>query len=94
VTQNELKRVLKSSNPARQPNQGDGFQEVRSRKLQSTAEAARSPKKVAVPTPTVQVTTKNYYAPLRATNMETDANVTESNPPEATTQVRREGRPQ
>jgi hypothetical protein len=63
VTLNELKSVLKTSSQARQPNQGDGFQEVRSRKRQSTAEAARSQKKIAVPTPGVQVPTKNFYAP-------------------------------
>jgi hypothetical protein len=80
---NELKSVLKSSSQARQPSQGDGFQEVRSRKRQSTAEVARSPKKVDVPSPTGQVPTKNFYAPLRATNMETDASVTEPIPPEA-----------
>jgi hypothetical protein len=82
VTLNDLKGVLQSSNQARQPNQGDGFQEVRSRKRQSTAEAARSPKKVAVPTATVQVPTKNFYAPLRATNMDTDAPATEPISPE------------
>jgi hypothetical protein len=38
---NELKSVLQSSSSARQPKQGDGFQEVRSRKRQSTAEATR-----------------------------------------------------
>jgi hypothetical protein len=63
VTLNELKSVFKSSSQARQPKQGDGFQEVRSRKRQSTEEAALSPKKVAVSTPTVQVPTKNFYAP-------------------------------
>jgi hypothetical protein len=86
VTLNDLKSILKSSGKAKQPSQGDGFQEVRSRKQHSTAEAAHSPKEVAVPTPTGQVQTKNYYAPLRATNMETDATVTEPTPPEATAQ--------
>jgi hypothetical protein len=56
------------------------------------AEAARSPKKVAFPTPTVQVLTKNFYAPLRATNMETDAPVTEPISPEAAAQGKM-GRP-
>jgi hypothetical protein len=62
VTLNDLKRILKSRGQARQPSQGDGFQEVRSRKRQFTAEAARSPKKPAVSTP-VQVPTKNFFAP-------------------------------
>jgi hypothetical protein len=92
VTLNELKRVLKSSRQAGQPNQADGFQEVRSRKRQSTVEAARPPKKVAVPTPTVQVPTKNFYVPLRATNLETDAPFTEPIPPEAAAQGKT-GRP-
>jgi hypothetical protein len=83
VTLNDLKSLLKSNS---QPSQGDGFQEVRSRKRHFTAEAARSPKKTAVPTPTGQVLTKNFYSPLRATNMETEATVTEPIPPEATAQ--------
>jgi hypothetical protein len=60
VTLNDLKRIFKSSGQARQPSQGDGFQEVLSRKRHSTAEAARSPKKAAVPTPAWQVPTKNF----------------------------------
>jgi hypothetical protein len=92
VTLNELKRVLQSSSQAGQPNHADGFQEVRSRKRLSTAEAARTPKKVAVQTPGPQVPTKNFYAPLRATNMETDAPATEPIPPEAATQGKT-GRP-
>jgi hypothetical protein len=40
VTLNELKSLLKSSTQSRQPSQGDGFQDVRSRKRHSTAEAA------------------------------------------------------
>jgi hypothetical protein len=77
VKLNDLKHILKSSGQARQPSQGDGFQEVRSRKRQSTAEAARAPKKPAVPTP-VQVPTKNYFSPFRTTKMDTDAPVAES----------------
>jgi hypothetical protein len=63
VTLNELKSLLKSSTQARQTSQGDCFQEVRSRKRHSTAEAARSPKKAAVPTPAGQVPTKNFFRP-------------------------------
>jgi hypothetical protein len=73
VTLNELKSLLKSSTQARQTSQGDGFQEVRSRKRHSTAEAARSPKKAAVPTPAGQVPTKNFFAPLRTAQMDTNA---------------------
>jgi hypothetical protein len=45
VTLNELKSLLKSRGQARKTSERDGFQEVRSRKRHSTAEAARSPKK-------------------------------------------------
>jgi hypothetical protein len=92
VTLNNLKIILKSSGQAKQPSQGDGFQEVRSRKRHSTAEAAHSPKKAAVPTQTGQESTKNYYASLRATDMNTEATVTEPIPPEATAQGKT-GRP-
>jgi hypothetical protein len=72
VTLNELKSLLKASTKANQTIQGAIFQEVRSRKRHSTAEAARSPKKAAVPTP-VQVPTKNFFAPLRTAQLDTDA---------------------
>jgi hypothetical protein len=47
VTLNELKNVLKASSQTGQTKQEDGFKEVRSRKRQSTGEAARTPKKLA-----------------------------------------------
>jgi hypothetical protein len=78
VTLNELKNVLKASSQAGQTKQEDGFKEVRSRKTQHTGEAACTPKKAALLTSTVTVATKNFFVPLRTTNMDTDAPVTES----------------
>jgi hypothetical protein len=83
VTLNELKNVLKASSQAGQTKQEDGFKEVRSRKRHYTGEAARTPKKAALSTSTVTVATKNFFAPLRTTNMDTDAPVTESKSTEA-----------
>jgi hypothetical protein len=92
IALNELKCVLKSSSSARQPNQGDGYQEVRSRTRQSTAEAARSPTTAAVPTPEAQVPTITFVAPLRTTTVDIDAPATEPTPPEAATHSKT-GRP-
>jgi hypothetical protein len=72
VTLNELKTVLKASSQAGQRKKADGFQEVISRKRHSTGEAARTPKKASVAPPAV-TTTSNFYAPLRAAQMDTDA---------------------
>jgi hypothetical protein len=83
VTLNDFKGLLKASSQAGRSSQADGFKEVRSRKRHSTAEAARSPKKAPVPTSAGQVPTKNFFAPLRANSMDTDAPVTVSNPTEA-----------
>jgi hypothetical protein len=80
---NELKSVLKASGQAGQTKQADDFKEVRNRKRHSTEEAARSPKKAAVPTPAGQVPTKNFFAPLRTTQKDTDAPVAESSTEEA-----------
>jgi hypothetical protein len=63
VKLNELKSVLKASGQAGQTKQADDFKEVRNRKRHSTEEAARSPKKAAVPTPAGQVPAKNFFAP-------------------------------
>jgi hypothetical protein len=64
---------------------GQTKQETASRKSEAgkrhyTGEAACTPKKAALPTSTVTVSTKNFFAPppLRITNMDTDAPVTES----------------
>jgi hypothetical protein len=83
VTLNDFKSLLKASSQAGRASQGDGFKEVRSRKRHSTAEAARSPKKAAVPPSTGEVPVKNFFTPLRANSMDTDAPVTVSNPTEA-----------
>jgi hypothetical protein len=75
VTLNELKSVLKKAGgQAGQTKQADNFKEVRNRKRHSTAEAARSPKKAAMPTPAEQVTTQMDT---------TDASVAESSIEEA-----------
>jgi hypothetical protein len=92
VTLNDFKSLLKTSSQAGRSSQGDGFKEVRSRKRLSTEEAAHSPKKSAVPTSAGQVTTKNFFASLRANSMGTDAPVTVSNPAEAAAPVK-SGRP-
>jgi hypothetical protein len=83
VTLNELKSVLTTSGQAGQTKQADDFKEVRNRKRHSTEEAAHSPKKAAVPTPAGPVPTKNFFAPLRTTQMDTDAPVAESSTEDA-----------
>jgi hypothetical protein len=82
VTLNDLKHILKSSGQTRQPSKADGFQEVRSRKRHSTAEAAHSPKIAAVPSP-VQVPTRNFFAPLWTAQMDTYAPDAETSTDEA-----------
>jgi hypothetical protein len=72
VTLNDPKKVLKESSQ-----QVDGFKEVRSRKRHCNEVAARTAKKAALPASTVKVATKNFFAPLRTTNMDTDAPDTE-----------------
>jgi hypothetical protein len=79
MTLNDLKNVMKASTQTGQTKQGDGFKEVRSRKRHSTEEAARTQKKVALPASTEKVATKNFFAPLRTINMDTDASGTDSN---------------
>jgi hypothetical protein len=60
---NELKNVLKASSQAGQTKQGDGLKEVRSQKRHYTGEAARTPKKVTLPTSAMKVATMNFFAP-------------------------------
>jgi hypothetical protein len=87
---NELQAVLKARHQTGQPKmQGDGFTEVRSRKRQATERLARTMKKAALPTTSVdskkgrnEVATRNVSAPLRATNMDTDTPVSGFAPPE------------
>jgi hypothetical protein len=81
VALNELKSLLKASNSAGgtdttsesvKSTQEDGFQEVRRRKQHNTNEAAPSSKKAVptgasapVSTPPKEITTRNFFAPLR-----------------------------
>jgi hypothetical protein len=58
--------------------QVDGFKEVHRWKRHCNEEPAQTTKKVALPASTVKVATKNFFAPLRTNNMDTDAPDTES----------------
>jgi hypothetical protein len=90
----EFKSLLKASNSAGgtatgiesvKPTQEDGFKEVRRRKRHSTNEAAPTSKKPAAEaqsTTAKEVATRNFFAPLRATAMDTDSSVTEATTPE------------
>jgi hypothetical protein len=68
TTLNDLNEVLKNSAPRE-----EGFKEVRRRKRWNCQETARTGKKAAIPTSSTKVTTKNFFAPLRTLNMDTDA---------------------
>jgi hypothetical protein len=61
VTVNDLKNGLKGSSQSGQTYHGDGFKEVRRWKRHFTEEAARTPKKEALPTSAVKVATKNFF---------------------------------
>jgi hypothetical protein len=67
----DLKKFLKASTQ-----QVDGFKEVRSRKRHCNEEPSRTTKKAAMPTSSVKVATKNFFAPLRKITMDTDASGT------------------
>jgi hypothetical protein len=76
--------------------QEDGFKEVRRRKRHSTDEAARTIKKAvtaaspaAIDTPPSVVATRNFFAPLMTTGMETDS----SNTPQEEAAPVKTGRP-
>jgi hypothetical protein len=58
--------------------QGDGFKEVRSQRRHNTEEASRTSKKAALPRASVEVATRNFFAPFRTTNMDTGAPDAES----------------
>jgi hypothetical protein len=75
VALNELRSLLKASSK-----QGDGFKEVRNRKRHSSQEATHTPKKATLPAPAVKLATRNFFAPLRTANMDTDSPATESSP--------------
>jgi hypothetical protein len=88
-----FKAVLKASTPAGQfktpksaATQEDGFKEVQRRKRHSTNETAPTSKKAActaVDTHPKEVATRNFFAPLRASDMDTDSANTEATPREA-----------
>jgi hypothetical protein len=95
VTLKELKSLMKASTTAgrttEKPAQNEGFQEVRRRKRHNTTEAAPTSKK-AVPTeasapaskPPKEITTRNFFAPLRAPKMDTESAGSEAPSSEAT----------
>jgi hypothetical protein len=97
VTLNELKGLLKTSTTAKSgatgsPRQDEGFQEVHRRKRHNTQEIAKTSKKAAVqstPQPVItslnEFATRNFFAPLRTTEMDTDSASTEASPQETTT---------
>jgi hypothetical protein len=87
VTLHDLRKVLKDI-----AQQVDGFKEVCNRKRHCNEEAAQITKKAVQPAPTVKVATKNLFAPLRTTNMDTDIPGTESNAAEEA-DPRKSGRP-
>jgi hypothetical protein len=91
VALQELKALLKvgttSPQTAKTPTQEEGFQEVRRRKRHSSNEAARTSKKIlvtaapaAVNTTPKTVPTRNFFAPLRTSSMDTEASDTEESP--------------
>jgi hypothetical protein len=93
VALHELKAVLKASTPADQyktpmssDTQEDGFKKVRRRKQHSTNESVPTSKRAAfsaVDTPPKEVATLNFFAPLRASDKDTDSTNTEATPREA-----------
>jgi hypothetical protein len=88
VTLNELKSLLKASSQ-----QGDGFKGVRIRKQHSSQEATNTPKKATLPAPSAKVTTRNFFAPLRTANMDTDSPAAESSPAAEEAVPAKAGRP-
>jgi hypothetical protein len=88
VTLNELKSLLKASSQ-----QGDDFKEVRNRKRHSSQEATNTPKKATLPTPSGKVATRNFFAPLRTANMDTDPPAAEPSSAAQETVPGKTGRP-
>jgi hypothetical protein len=89
VALQELKTLLKAHTPAGQSKttEEDGSKEVRRRKRHSSNESAPTIKKAvptadsaAVNTTSKTVPTRNFFAPLRASSMDTDSSGTEANP--------------
>jgi hypothetical protein len=90
---NEIKYILKVRSQTGQAIETDSFKEVRSRKLHSTEEADRTPKKATLPETSAKVVTKNFFAPLRTANMDTDAPATEPSPTTETVMPAKADRP-
>jgi hypothetical protein len=99
----DLKAILRTHISAgeitEKPSQEDGFQEVRRRKRHNTTEAAPTCKKpvttgasAPVSTDPKEIPTRNFFAPLRAAKMDTDAVGSEASSSEATSPGKR-GRP-
>jgi hypothetical protein len=90
VALKELKSILKASNSAGtattsnepvKPTEENGFKEIRRRKRHSTNEAPPTSNKPAPEkkhAPNKEVATRNFFAPLRATTMETDTSGAEA----------------
>jgi hypothetical protein len=73
VTLLDLKKIEKDMTQ-----QEDGFKEVHRRKRHCHEEPTETLKKVSLPASTVKVATKNFIAPLRTNDMDTDVSHTES----------------
>jgi hypothetical protein len=82
MTLNDPNAVLKCSHQAGESKKEDGFQEVRRRKRYITEEEAHTSKKAAQPTTSLaqknEVATRNFFAPIRTTTMDTDSPVSDS----------------
>jgi hypothetical protein len=87
----ELKALLKVSTTtlqtAKKPTQEEGFQEVLRRKCHSSNRAAPAQKKIlvtaapaAVNTTPKMVATRNFFAPLRTSSMDTETSDSEESP--------------
>jgi hypothetical protein len=81
VTLNDLKYLVKarssetSKTVSAKPAQEEDFKEVRRRKRQNTTESApisKKPSAAAGNTPKNEVSTRNFFAPLRVTSMDTE----------------------
>jgi hypothetical protein len=89
VTLNDLKSILKASNSAgkttEKPTQEEGFQEVRRRKRHSTTEKAMpTAASAAVSTLPKEGATRNFFAPVRAAEMDMDSTSSENSSCKAT----------
>jgi hypothetical protein len=73
VTLHDLKKIKKDSTQ-----QEDGFKKVHRRKRHCHEESTQAMKKVALPESNVKVATRNFFAPLRTNDMDTDFPDTES----------------